>query len=232
MQLSIVLPVHNEVNTLEKVISEWDQYLKKIDKLTFEFVVCEDGSTDGTKDLILELEKKYKINNQSITSRRGYGQAMIDGIKNSNGIYLLCIDSDGQCLPENFLNFWKARKKSDFSMGWRSPRKDPFIRRAYSFLFFIFHKILFKHNLHDPSWAYVLGKKRNFLSVMNYLSFMREGFWWGFVGACVKNKKIILEIKCRHAYRNDGDTRVYQLNKMPAIIYRNFFGLLRLRFAR
>ena len=232
MQISIVLPVHNEVNTIEKVIKAWTYYLSKLIKIKYEFVICEDGSSDGTKELILELQKKYPVNNQSVQSRRGYGQAMIDGIKNSNGIYILCIDSDGQCLPENFINFWKLRDTSDFMMGWRYPRRDPIIRRAYSSIFFIYHKILFRHNLHDPSWAYVFGKKKNFLPLLKYLIYMREGFWWGFVGACVKNNKSIKEIKCIHAERNDGDTRVYRLNQMPVIIFRNIIGLLRLRFAK
>ena len=38
---------------------EWDTELKKIPQIKHEFVVVEDGSTDGTKKLITELEKKY-----------------------------------------------------------------------------------------------------------------------------------------------------------------------------
>ena len=61
--ISIVLPVHNEVLNLKNLIEEWDAELKKISAIEFEFVIVEDGSTDGTKELIIELESKYSVVN-------------------------------------------------------------------------------------------------------------------------------------------------------------------------
>ena len=71
MTLSIILPVFNEVKSLEHVISSWSKYLIE-KKITHEFVICEDGSTDGTKELIRKLEKIYIVSNQSSKDRRGY----------------------------------------------------------------------------------------------------------------------------------------------------------------
>ena len=62
--ISIVFPVYNEKENLEKLISSWDESLK-LHNTDHEFVIVEDGSTDGTKELILELEKKYPIVNLS-----------------------------------------------------------------------------------------------------------------------------------------------------------------------
>jgi len=61
--ISIVLPVHNEFRNLRHLIEEWDSELKKISKIRHEFVIVEDGSSDGTKELILELEKTFSILN-------------------------------------------------------------------------------------------------------------------------------------------------------------------------
>ena len=58
--LSIILPTHNEVKSLGHVIKSWNNYLVKR-SIKHEFVVCEDGSTDGTKELIILLSKKYPI---------------------------------------------------------------------------------------------------------------------------------------------------------------------------
>ena len=49
--LSIVLPVHNEIDNLRVLITTWNESLKN-EVLDYEFVIVEDGSTDGTKELI------------------------------------------------------------------------------------------------------------------------------------------------------------------------------------
>ena len=53
--ISIVLPIHNERDNLEKLISSWNSTLNS--KKLMQFILVEDGSTDGTKKLILKLEK-------------------------------------------------------------------------------------------------------------------------------------------------------------------------------
>jgi glycosyltransferase involved in cell wall biosynthesis len=58
MSISIVLPVFNEVKNLRHVLTSWNRYLKN-KKILHEFVICEDGSTDGTKELVKKLEKIY-----------------------------------------------------------------------------------------------------------------------------------------------------------------------------
>lgn len=229
-RLSILLPVHNEKMNLENVITTWYAALNKIPNCELNFILCEDGSTDGTKELIIKLMTTFPIINLSASHRRGYGRALMDGIDAAQSDYLLCIDSDGQCHPDNFHEFWTNRNNADFIMGRRYPRADPVIRIIYSKLFLLTHFFLFRSNLHDPSCPYVLGRRAAFLSIKPYLGFLKEGFWWGFVGACCKHKKTILEIKIHHTKRANGSTQVYQLRKMPGIVIRNLIGLLKLKF--
>lgn len=234
--LSIVLPCFNEIKSLEYVVDIWHKHLIKIGT-DHEFVICEDGSTDGTKELIDELILKYPINDQRVERRRGYGSAVIDGINNSNGDLILCIDSDGQCLPDDYLNLYsllikKDSKKRDFVMGHRYPRKDPIHRKIYSFMFGAYHKILFPNNLKDPSCPYVLGFKEKWQSVDKLLIYLKEGFWWGFVGACKKKGLNIEDVKIKHHERYDGSTQVYKTSKIPSIAFRNCLSLLRLKLAK
>src|SRR5262249_35131642 len=155
--LSIILPVHNEIDFLERVIAEWDACLRKIPGLHHVFIICEDGSTDGTKELIIELERQYPILNNSVTRRRGYGQAVRDGIWLSETDYVLCIDSDGQIGPDRMNEVWGRRSEDHVIIGWRYPRLDPLIRLTYSKLFKLYHRLLFPNSLHDPSCPFVLG---------------------------------------------------------------------------
>ncbi|MDB9714167.1 hypothetical protein OAA63_00010 [Candidatus Pelagibacter ubique] len=58
MPISIILPVFNEIKNLEHILSIWNKYLNE-KEISHEFVICEDGSTDGAKELITKIEKKF-----------------------------------------------------------------------------------------------------------------------------------------------------------------------------
>lgn len=228
MSISIILPVFNEVKSLEHVLLSWNKYLNE-KEIFHEFVICEDGSTDGTKELITWLEKKYPISNQSSKDRRGYGPGVISGIIASKFDYILCIDSDGQCMPNSFLEFYNNRNSADILIGNRNPRNDPIIRLIYSKLFKIIHDYLFDTKIKDPSCPFVFAKKKNYLILLDKLNYLKEGFWWGFVAAAKMSRLKISQIDIVHYKRYDGSTVVYKLTKMPSIIFKNIIGLVRLK---
>lgn len=228
IKISIVLPIHNEVKNLEKLIDEWHSNLKN--KVDHEFVLVEDGSTDGTKELIIKLEKKFPIINLSQKEKRGYAKAVIDGIWASKGDYILCTDSDNQIkassLVDNLDNF---PRQNEFLFGIRSPRNDPINRLIYSKLFKIFHDIVFNSNLNDPSCPFVIGHSQDFKKLpKKYLLMMREGFWWGFVGMCLKLNFKFKQVRIQHFRRVSG-VAGYGLINLPLIIIRNFLGLLKIK---
>jgi glycosyltransferase involved in cell wall biosynthesis len=228
--LSIILPVHNEAKALETVVSQWDTALRSVPGVSHVFIICEDGSTDGTKELIVELEDQYPVINNSVAWRRSYGQAIRDGIALSRTDYVLCIDGDGQIGPDQIATAWARRSEGRLLIGWRYPRFDPRTRLIYSKLFKLYHRVLFPSHLHDPSCPFVFGRLTLLQKVMPLLIHIREGFWWGFTGACWRLKIPMEEIQVHHRERTAGDTRIYKFWKMPGIIFRNVIGLLKLRF--
>jgi glycosyltransferase involved in cell wall biosynthesis len=229
LNISVILPVFNERKSLFYVVVAWNNFFKE-KNITHEFVICEDGSTDGTKELIKEMSLIFPISNQSSEIRTGYGGGVIRGICASKFDYILCIDSDGQCMPDSFMQFYNGiESEVDILIGNRSPRKDPLIRIIYSKLFKLVHDFLFQSQINDPSCPYVFAKKQVFLDLLDKLHYLKEGFWWGFIGAAKMKKKIIKEINIKHFKRYDGSTVVYKLTKMPLIIIRNLFGLVKLK---
>ncbi len=230
--LSIILPVYDEKEVIEYVLSEWKIFLDK-NKIRFNFIICEDGSTDGTKELLKKLKLNYPISLNQKKKRRGYGSAVLDGIKSAQSEFLLCVDSDGQCNPEDFPKFWKKRMSADILIGWRRRRSDPLQRKVFSLFFRIIYKLLFSASIHDPSAPFVLFKRRAILSYTKYLSYLNEGFWWGFIAVAIKAKLSINEIPIHHRKTQRGDkTKVYTLDKIPSIAFRNLVGILLLRFAK
>ncbi len=227
--ISIVFPVYNEKENLEKLISSWDESLR-LQNIDYEFVIVEDGSTDGTKELILELEKKYPIVNLSQNHRRGYTGAVIDGIYFSSKKFILCTDSDNQIkvksLIENLNNFPEI---NEFLVGFRNPRKDPLNRLIYSKIFKILHDLLFNSKLKDPSCPFVIGLKVTYKKLnRKKLLHMKEGFWWGFIGHCTKKNIKFKEIPIDHFRREAGEAG-FKLKHLIGIIVRNIIGLIKIK---
>ena len=226
--ISLVLPVFNEKKSLLYVIKSWHQFLIK-QNIEHEFVICEDGSTDGTKELVQELKEKYPISDQSSKERLGYGGGVTRGINASKFEYILCIDSDGQCMPNSFMKFYNCEKEKDIIIGNRNPRRDPRLRIIYSKLLKVYHDLLFNSKITDPSCPYVFAKKNIYLELLPKLSYVKEAYWWGFIGAAIMLKKKIIEYDIEHFERYDGSSVVYKFSKMPGIIFRNLLGLMKLK---
>lgn len=231
MQLTVVLPIHNEKESIENVVQEWLSLLCS-QNISFEVLLCEDGSTDGTQEIIQILSQRNpEVRLDSVDYRRGYGKAVVDGYLKANGDYVLVSDSDGQINPASFKDLWAKRDAADIIIGARTPRLDPLARKIYSFFFRWYFSCFFKSPLRDPSCPFVLIKKEKVGPMLPLLKFMIEGFWWGFVAAGIKKHYTFCEINIEHRARFAGVTRVYHLKKMPKIIWRNGLGLIRLRFA-
>jgi len=233
-KLSIVLPIYNEEKSIKKIILEWKNELDLL-KINYEIILAEDGSTDNTKNILLDLinndENKTYLNN-IVETKRGYAGAILSSIKIANGEFILCTDSDGQCNPKDFINFWNKKEfvEDGIIIGNRKVRSDSLFRLVMSKLFLLIHRILFNSKIKDPSCPYIFCKKKIFLELEKYLVYMVEGFWWGFIAACIKTKKNILEIDIDHKKRSEGNTNVFHLKKIPSIAIRNIIGLFRIKF--
>jgi len=233
-ELAVNFPIHNEEKSIIGVLNEWIIELDKF-KIDYCLVISEDGSTDKTKSVLSEfiLNNKKKVIDNMAEEKRGYTGATISGIKIADAKYILCVDSDGQCDPSDFIKFWNKRFEiSDGVMiGNRKNRKDNNLRLLCSKFFGIFHYLIFPNKIKDPSCPYVLFEKRLIEKIDVYLKYTNEAFWWFFVAACIKKKIKICQTDINHRERIDGETQVYKLHKFPIIFIKNCLGLLKLRLA-
>src|SRR5271169_6059467 len=109
--LEILLPVHNEAGGIEATIRGiYDEISPQV---SLRFIICVDGSTDNTKEILHRLSQSIPMNLIFSDERKGYSRAVKDGMKALEAPYLLCLDSDGQCDPKDFARFWKVRTGSD-----------------------------------------------------------------------------------------------------------------------
>jgi len=130
MDLSIIIPVYNEEQSLESLIQETKSVLDSA-RLDYEFIIVDDGSIDGTYPLLMSLHKKdpcIKV----LRLKRNFGQtaALAAGLAYAHGKIVVAMDGDGQNDPRDIpalIN--KLGEGFDVVSGWRFPRQDPFWSR-------------------------------------------------------------------------------------------------------
>ena len=225
-EIEILLPVHNEGDSIERVIREI--YAEISPKVAMQFIICEDGSRDNTKEVLTRLHEEIPMKLLLATERKGYSKAVRDGLEVLTAPYLLCLDSDGQCDPKDFWPFWEKRQNQDVILGWRVHRADPFWRRLFSRFFYCFYQLLYHIPVHDPSCPYMLAKQEVIVRLLPELGEMQQGFWWEFVARVYRRGYKILELPVKHRQRLAGATQVYKLRKLPGIGYRHFVALFKI----
>ena len=225
--LQILMPVHNEANNIAKQISKISKILKK--KIKFNFLICEDGSHDGTLEVLKKLQKKFKIKVISKKKKQGYSVAVMSGIKRASGDYLLIMDSDGQCDPKQIFKFWNVRSQSDIIAGYRIKRKDFLYRKFFSDFAKFVYRIFFRVSLKDPSFAFSLIRRDVYRSLLNFKPSMPEGFFWEYNARASHKGYRILEIGIQHKKRKYGDTKIFHVWKLPGIAFINFIGMMKVK---
>lgn len=128
--VSIVVPIYNEVESLPRLIDAIDSKMKVLG-LSYELVCVDDGSSDGSTELLKE-EAQKNPHLKAIILRRNYGQtaAMAAGFKYSQGQVIITIDGDLQNDPQDIpLLLTELGKGYDVVSGWRKNRQDAKITR-------------------------------------------------------------------------------------------------------
>jgi glycosyltransferase involved in cell wall biosynthesis len=93
MKISVIIPTFNRSKTIFRAI---DSILKQTYK-PYEIIVVDDGSTDGTKDLVIN---KYPSIKYFYQSNNGVSKARNKGVHESKGEWIAFLDSDDEWLPE------------------------------------------------------------------------------------------------------------------------------------
>lgn len=137
IQLSVVLPVYNEVENIPVLFEELHHTLT--DEIPdeyrpFEIIWVEDGSDDGTADLIDEMAHEYD-HTRAIHLRRNWGQssALAAGFDTAIGAVILPMDADLQNDPADIPALLETLEQGyDCVSGYRKDRNDPLSKRIPS----------------------------------------------------------------------------------------------------
>ena len=97
MNLSIVIPVYNEVGNIKEILKR-----VQAQKLANEIIIVDDGSTDGTRDVLRELDGSSNVLVILHEKNKGKGAAVVTGFAASRGDILLIQDADLEYDPRDY----------------------------------------------------------------------------------------------------------------------------------
>lgn len=125
MDLSVVIPCLNESETLGKCIGKAKNQIQKL-KLKGEIIISDNGSTDGSQKIAKLLGAK--VFNCKI---KGYGSAVINGIKKSRGKFIIIADADDSYNLNDIPKFYKKIQNGfDLVQGCRLPQGGGKIKKG------------------------------------------------------------------------------------------------------
>ena len=128
--ISIVVPVHNESDSIRLLINEIINVMKS-HQLLFELIIVNDGSVDRTSNVLENLSLEIK-QLTVINLRKNYGQtaALAAGFDHSNGDIIVTLDGDLQNDPNDIPKLiTNINEGYDLICGWRFQRKDKLLNR-------------------------------------------------------------------------------------------------------
>jgi glycosyltransferase involved in cell wall biosynthesis len=134
--ITVIMPAFNEAPNLADVVPRTAAALSGVEN-GFEILVVDDGSTDGTAEVMAELAK-HQPEVRLLRLRRNYGKstALQAGFERARGDVVVLMDADGQDRPEEILKLLHALDEGlDLATGRRVRRSDRAVKRHTSRLY-------------------------------------------------------------------------------------------------
>lgn len=171
LSLSIVMPVHNEEEVIEKVGRNFcDTVLSRFEKK--ELILVDDCSTDATLLILERLQREYPyIRVLTNSSNQGHGPSLMRAYHEAKGEYIFHCDSDNQFMAEDFGLLWRKLKENNLElvMGYRRQRNDPMYRIFMSNALRLFNMAFFGVSFRDinaPFKLYTRFSLKKILSIV------------------------------------------------------------------
>jgi undecaprenyl-phosphate 4-deoxy-4-formamido-L-arabinose transferase len=228
MSVSICIPVYNSSTTIGQLVQK---LVRDLDGRKLEIVLVNDGSSDNSHDVCLELISKYPDIVKYVHLARNFGEhnAVMAGLNYAEGDYVVIMDDDFQNPPDEVMALVNAAEKGNYDAVYTyyEDKKHNWFRNMGS-------------RLHNWMAAYLLSKPKDlYLSSFKCINRFTVSEVTKYTGPYPYIDGLILrctlnvgKVKVTHSERQDGKSG-YTLKKLFRLWLNMFlnFSILPLRFS-
>jgi len=193
MKLSVIIPVYNEVKTIREIIKR-----VQATGLADEILAIDDGSTDGSRDLLANIDPEGSVKVIYHEHNQGKGKAVRTGIQNASGDLIIIQDADLEYDPREYPNLLKPIQEgiADVVYGSRflgaGRRPVLFWNMVANKILTLVTNILYNNILTDMETGYKLFRRQ----VVQNMTLHAHGFEFEpeFTAKILKSKARIYEV--------------------------------------
>ena len=224
MNLTVVIPVFNEAQSIRSLISEISDALINID---YEIVVVDDHSSDETANVLIKIQKNNK-RLRIIRHEKNYGQsfAIRSGVKCAKSSWIATLDGDGQNDPSDIPRLFDAlieksgKDKNILIAGFRFKRKDSWLKRISSKYANKVRSSLLQDEVPDTGCGLKLFSRDFFLDLPSFNHMHR------YIPALyISRGGVVFSLKVNHRHREKGYSK-YGFNNRFWVGITDLFGLM------
>ena len=228
-KVSFVIPCYRSENTLEGVILEIKEAMKKLEQYTYEVILINDSSPDNTWKTIERLSEENE-NIVGVNFSKNFGQhaALMAGMRETTGDYVVCLDDDGQTPANEVDKLLSALEDGADAVYARYGNKKHSLFRNFG------------SRVNDMMTIIMLGKPKE-LFISSYFGVKRfvvddmvryQNSYPYVIGLVLRATKNIVNVDVTHREREEGRSG-YTLKKLLGLWFNGFtaFSVTPLRIA-
>jgi glycosyltransferase involved in cell wall biosynthesis len=154
--ITVSMPAYNEAENIAAMVQDVIQVMDTLAD-DYEVIVVDDGSRDGTGEVVKSLERRYpQVRLVQHEVNQGYGAAVFSGLVSAKKELVFFTDSDRQFDLKELEKFLALIDQADLVVGYRAPRRDPFMRKLNGWGWSGLVTVLFGYTARDIDCAFKL----------------------------------------------------------------------------
>jgi len=223
VELSVVAPVYDERDNLEPLVRELTAALAPLGP--FEILLVDDGSTDGSAELIADIARRSAGIVRGLHFRSNHGQtaAFDAGFKAARGRIVVTIDADLQNDPQDIPRLVAALADADAAVGFRRERQDDWLRWVSSRVANSVRNRISADDILDTGCSLKAFRRECLVGLKLYTGLHR------FLPTLLRIEGFrVVQLPVRHRPRTRGASKYGVWNR----VFRSFIDLLAVRWMR